>query len=774
MRHDAYGRVLRGSDRHMNNRRFLIVALSVAGLAGISVGAHAVQMVPIATNGEIPAPPASQQVQPAVPPVTLPSPPAPPLPREMPPPSYTPAPSAPTRPLRPGEMLFNFQNADIQAVIRTVSEITGRNFLVDPRVKGKVTIISSTPVSKAAAYQIFISALKAQGFTAVNGPGGIVKIIPEAEAKPEAQVSFRSSARESDQWTTHVVVVQHASAPQLLPLLRPLMSPTAMLSVYAPANALIITDTAQSVRNVLRVISRLDQPGNTGVTVIPLRHASVLDVAPVISRFIGGASVAGQPGLPGVMPGGVAGGNRLVVVPDVRTNSLLVRADNPGRLAELRSLIAKLDVPAQPGGRTHVIYLRNADATKLAQILRGLLSGEAQSEASSSSVSGATALKTPVGNKEAAASRIQADESSNALIIDAPDSVYNSLRSVIAKLDIRRAQVFVEALIAEVSSDRASQFGIQWAGLTGAGAGAIGGVTNFSSQGAGIINAVANPITTLGAADGLSIGFVGPEIVLPDGTVTRGLGALARALETDDNANILSSPDLLTLDNAQAKIVVAQNVPFLTGEYAQSTTTSGVVNPFQTIERKDVGLTLKVKPQITEGDTVKLNIQEEVSSVVPSSNPLTESTNKRALDTTVIVDDGNTVVLGGLIQNSINTNDESVPVLGHLPLLGWLFRYKDHEKVKTNLMIFLRPVIVRSMADARGFTADRYSYIAGQQPLTPAQRALMERFSVSRNIPPRSEPATNPAAPGELLGPPGMPPDTPIDQGSAPAPVQKH
>ncbi len=750
----------------MNTRLFLriVVRLLAAGLAGVALPAQAVQMVPIAPNGQVPVPVMSQAAEPVGPQVSIPSPPAPPLPQ---PTSYSGAPKVTPR-LRPGQMLFNFQNADIRAVIKTVSELTGRNFLVDPRVKGKVTIISSTPVSKVAAYQIFISALKAQGFTAVNGPGGIVKIIPEAEAKPEARVRFGLTARKSDQWTTHVVVVKNASAPQLVPLLRPLMSPTAMLSVYAPDNALIITDTAQSVRNVLEVINRLDQPGSTGVTVIHLHHASVLDVAPVISRFIAGANVAGQPGLPGAP---VANSNRLVVVPDVRTNSLLVRADNPGRLAELRSLVAKLDVPAQPGGRTHVIYLRNADATKLAQILRGLLSGEAQASVPSS-VTGATTIRAPTGNKAATASRIQADEASNALIIDAPDSIYNSLRSVIAKLDIRRAQVFVEALIAEVSSDRASQFGIQWAGLTPAGTGAVGAITNYSAA-PGIINSVADPVTTLGAADGLSIGFVGPKIVLPDGTVTYGLGALARALETDDNANILSSPDLLTLDNAQAKIVVAQNVPFLTGEYAQSTTTSGVVNPFQTIERKDVGLTLKVKPQISEGNTVKLKIQEEVSSVVPSSNPLTESTNKRALDTTVLVDDGNTVVLGGLIQNTLNVNDESVPFLGHLPLLGWLFRYRDHEAVKTNLMIFLRPVIVRTMADARGFTEDRYSYIEGQNPLTAEQRALLRRFSAKHDVPIQVAPTLSGYGKQKLLGP-AMPPDSPINQGSAAAGAGKH
>jgi len=763
--------------------RLIAVSTVVIGLlGGLLDSAGAVEMVPIPTAADnAPTQPVSSRRTvapvPPGPPVATPAPPQFPGGATSSLPGYSPpSPAVPTRPLRPGQMLFNFQDADIQAVIKTVSQITGRNFLLDPRVKGKVTIISSTPVSKTAAYQIFISALKAQGFTAVNGPGGIVKIIPEAEAKSGATVSFGAGARNSDQWTTHVVVVQHASAPQLVPLLRPLMSPSAMLSVYVPANALIITDTAASVRNVLDVIDRLDQPGSTDITVIPLVHASVLDVAQVIGRFAEGATVAGQPGMPQGMPGSFGGNdNRLVVVPDVRTNSLLVHAENPGRLLELRSLIAKLDVPAKAGGQTHVVYLRNAEASKLADILRGLLSGEARAATATPSISGATAVTPSVAGKAAEASQIQADEASNALIINAPDTVYNSLRSVIEKLDIRRAQVFVEALIAEVSSSRASQFGIQWAGLTGAGSGGVGAVTNFSAA-PGIINSVANPITTLGAANGLTIGFVGPQIVLPDGTVTRGLGALARALETDANANILSSPNLLTLDNAEAKIVVAQNVPFLTGSFAQATTTTGAVNPFQTIERKDVGLTLKVKPQISEGGTVRLKISEEVSSVVPSADPLTESTNKRTLDTTVIVDDGNTVVLGGLIEDSLNTNVQSVPFLGKIPILGALFRYRDHEKSKTNLMIFLRPVIVRSLGDAAGVTSDRYDYIEGQQPvLTPAQRQLLDRFNPSRNLVPKLGPGdqSNGSDSGALLGPPDMPADTPIDGDKNSAAVRK-
>ena len=771
----------------MSARTAALTIITIA-LGGWFQVARAVEMMPIPTNADntpVESAPPAQGAMPVLPPPPVATPaPQPSTVRERVPsrPQYYSAPSAPpsmsTRPLRPGEMLFNFQDADIEAVIKTISQITGRNFLVDPRVKGKVTIISSTPVSKTAAYQIFISAMKAQGFTAANGPGGIVKIIPEAEAKATAGVTYGPGSRNSDEWTTHVVVVQHASAPQLVPLLRPIMSPSAMLSVYVPANALIITDTAASVRNVLEVIDRLDQPGSTDVTVIPLQHASVLDVAQVISQFAEGATVAGRPGQP-QMPGPYGGGadNRLVVVPDVRTNSLLVHADNPGRLLELRSLIAKLDVPARAGGQTHVIYLRNAEASKLADILRGLLSGEAKTSSASAmpSITGATAVGAAGTGKAAEASEIQADEASNALIIHAPDAVYNSLRSVIAKLDIRRAQVFVEALIAEVSSSRASQFGIQWAGMTAAGSGAVGALTNFPSA-PGLISTVADPTTTLGTAAGLSIGFIGPEIVLPDGTVTRGLGALARALENDTHANILSSPDLLTLDNAEAKIVVAQNVPFLTGSYAQATTTTGTVNPFQTIERKDVGLTLKVKPQISEGGTVRLKIEEEVSSVVPSADPLTESTNKRTLDTTVIVDDGNTVVLGGLIQNSINDNVQAVPFLGRIPVLGALFRYRDREKAKTNLMIFLRPVIVRNMADAQGFSTDRYDYIEGRQPdLTPEQKALLNQFNPRNNVPPKPGPADDQQQEGtqQLLGPPGMPGDTPIDADKGSAGVSK-
>ncbi len=702
--------------------------------------AYAVEMVPIQN-------PLGAEAQPMPdedPDFLSQQPPPPPLPEQQPV-SRPPVPAAPmaqggtptppAAPLRAGEMLFNFQDADIQAVVKTVSQITNRNFLLDPRVKGKITIISAKPVGKAAAYEIFISALKAQGFTAVEGPGGIVKVVPEAEAKLSTGVTSGSSARNSDQWSTHVIAVQHASAPQLVPMLRPLMSPTALLSVYAPGNVLVITDTTASIRNILKVIQKIDQPGGTEITVIPIEHASVMDMAQLVGRFAEGAQVTGQPGQQPIPGQGGGADNRLVVIPDMRTNSLLVRADNPGRIAELRSLVAKLDVPAKAGGQTHVVYLRNAEAKKLAEVLRGLVAGESRAAGATQGLPGLPGAAA----KGADASLIQADETSNALIISANDSAYNNLRGVIEKLDQRRAQVYVEALIVEVTTDRALQFGIQWAagapGRSGTGndSGVLVGVQNFpAASKAGILEAMVGRGQNLVGADGLSLGYLGREFTLPDGTKTRGLGALARALESDAKANILSTPNMIMLDNAEAKIVVGQNVPFLTGSFAQGagTGTGAAVNPFQTIERKDVGLTLKIKPQISEGGGVKLVIAQEMSSVAPSAQKASDLiTNKRSLDTTVIIDDGDTMVLGGLIEDKTTDSVSQVPLLGSIPVIGELFKYRSRSKGKTNLMIFLRPVIIRSASDTYRVTADRYETIGADARSNRGERAkLMQRF----------------------------------------------
>lgn len=610
-----------------------------------------------------------------------------------------------------GQVLFNFQAVDIQAVVKTVSKLTGRNFILDPRVKGKITIISARPVSRYAAYQIFLSALKAQGFTAVSSAGGVTKIVPVGEGKQNATTSNRVRKSSGDQMVTEVVVIQNGNAVQLIPLLRPLMAPTSQLSAYTPANALVITDYAQNVRRLARVINEIDQPTSSEVTVIPLQNASAFDLGELINRLISDRS----PGQPKAVTGG-----KVSIIPDLRTNSLLVRTSNAGQLAQLESLIGKLDVAARRGGTTRVVYLRNAEAKKLAEILQGLMKAKPQTSKNKSATT---------------KSFIQADEATNSLIINAPDSVYNNLRAVIEKLDIRRAQVFVEALITEITSDKTQKLGFQWAAAAPHGAGTVGGMINFpQSDGTGLGQIGANP-SGVAALGGFSLAYLGPDILLPDGSTVSNLAGLANALESQTSANILSTPNLLTLDNAEAKIIVGKNVPFLTGSYAQSTGTGAAVNPFQTIERKDIGLTLKIKPQISEGGAIRLEIFQEVSSVSPTAvaGATDLVTKKRALETTVVVDDGHTVVLGGLIEDNVERSRQKVPGLGSIPILGALFRYKSDTKVKTNLMVFLRPTIVRSPVDSRQLTADRYEHLIQRgKRFSDDQKTMMEQMRPSK------------------------------------------
>ena len=619
-----------------------------------------------------------------------------------------------------GGMLFNFQDADVKAVIKTISQITGKNFILDPRVKGKISIISAKPVSKTAAYQIFLSAIKAQGFTTAVVNRNTMKIIPVGEGKQNAALPGQDFSRGGEQMISQVIVIQHGTATQLVPLLRPLMAPTSQLSAYAPANALIITDYADNLVRILKLVAEIDQPISTDVTIIELEHASALDMADLIGR------------LTSSRPGGVgaakiaAAGSRTSIVPDLRTNSLLVRSDNPGRVAQIKTLVAKLDVPAKTDGNTRVIYLRNADATKLAEILRGLLEASVrQTKRSAKGAAASTARK----------SLIQADEATNALIISASDAVYNNLRGVIDKLDTRRAQVFVEALIIEISSENITDLGFQWAGGKNVGEGVVGAVTNFSGpNNPSIIGAALDRGASLAGAGGLSVAFIGPEIELSNGRVVHGLGGLARALEEQGKGNILSTPNLLTLDNAEAKIVVGQNVPFITGSTTSAATGAG--NPFQTIERKDVGLTLKIKPQINEGGTIKLEIMSEVSSVLPTSGASDIITNKRTIETTVVVDDGATIVLGGLIEDSTTESIQQVPLLGRIPLIGWLFKYRHKEKRKTNLMVFLRPTIIRNPTESLSITRDRYDYVVGLQKkarVKKDKKQILEKFSPETN-----------------------------------------
>ena len=603
---------------------------------------------------------------------------------------------------------LNFINVDIREVLQAVGKHTGKNFIIDPRVTGNVSIISQTPVTKDVAYQTLLSMLRVHGYAAIE-ERGVVKIVPEADAKTSGTVVDRASPVSGDRIITQIFVLQNENAAQLATVLRPLVAPNNFIGAYPGNNTLVITDYAENVKRIAKIIASIDVPASADVQVIQLKYASAVDVANLLKGIMPEASPnPATPGLP----------LRLTLGVEPRTNSLFVRADSPALLARLKVLIAGIDIPTASNGNIHVVYLRNAEAAKLAETLRGLLSGSASAPASITTASTTPASAISAGATTATgapSSTIQAYTATNSLVIVAPDHVYNSLRTVIDKLDSRRAQVFVEALVVEVSASMAAEFGIQWQDLSGinkSGTNIIGG-TNFGGLGQNIVSAAGN-ISTVGT--GLNIGLVRGKINIPGVGEVLNLGALARALEANQKGNILATPNILTLDNEEAKIVVGQNVPFVTGSFTQSSNSS--TNPFQTIERKDVGLTLKVTPQVAEGSTVKLKAFLEVSSVVPTTANVKSAdliTNKRSVENTVLVDDGQIVVIGGLIQDDTKNNDSKVPLLGDIPFIGNLFKYQTRNRDKTNLMIFLRPYVLRDGRAANQITGERYDFIRNEQ-----------------------------------------------------------
>ncbi|HEY7943007.1 MAG: type II secretion system secretin GspD [Burkholderiales bacterium] len=638
---------------------------------------------------------------------------------------------------------LNFVNADIDAVIKAVGEMTGRNFILDPRVKGVVNIVSATPVPRALIYPTLLSALRLQGLTAVEADG-VTKIVPEAEGKQQGSpVVTGPVGAGGDRLLTAVYTLKYESAAQLVNVLRPLITPNNAIAAVPTANALVITDYAENLKRIDRIIASLDMAPTGEPIVVPLHNASALDMVPMLTRLLGDSAPTA-----GAAPDAR---QRLALVADARSNSVLVRAENASRLARVRALIEQLDTPGRAGGNISIIYLKNADAVRVARTLRALFGGGDAGDAPSTSslapsgVNLATGGMAPPGTAGGGATlaapasplsggaagfstagvTIQADAANNALLVMAPEPLYNNIRAVVEKLDVRRAQIYIEALVVEVSADKAAEFGIQWNLLDPSklnnNATQVGGGTNFGTRGTGtnIIDAQAN-LGTLG--QGLNLGVIRGTINIPGlGTITN-LALLVRALGSDANTNILSTPNLMTLDNEQASIIVAENVPFITGQYAQTGSTT-TVTPFQTIERKDVGLILKVKPQITEGGSVKLTIYEEVSRIEDTTNAAGIITNKRSLESTVMVDDGQIIVLGGLIQDSFTDGTSKVPVVGDVPLFGQLFRYDNRRRTKTNLMVFLKPTVVRSSSAGVALTSDRYDYLIGeQQRLSPGKR----------------------------------------------------
>jgi len=650
-------------------------------------------------------------------------------------PPAAPAPAAPQGAPEDEKITVNFVNADIQSVIKTVGDHTGRNFILDPRVTGTVNIVSDKPVSKDLLYQILLSTLRVQGYAAIEGDG-FTKIVPEAEAKTNAGPVGSQAARVAgDRIVTQVFMLQHESAVQLVPVLRPLVTANNFIAAYPGNNAIVITDYAGNVRRIQRIIESIDSAPATDVQIVRLQNASAIDIAQMLQRVV--PEMTAPATAPGTPP-------KAAVAVDTRTNALLVRADNAQVMARIKTLALGLDGPGAGNGNIYTVFLRNAEAQRIAETLRGLLSGSESSRTTTTATTpaGNTTTQTtasttlggggPPGGPGTSTgfsapppnSIIQAYPPTNSIIITAPEPVYRALRTVIDTLDQRRLQVYVEALIVEVSTGRAAEFGVQWnAGRDiGNGQTAFAG-TNFSTTpGTNILN-LATGAALAGIGTGLNLGIIRGAITIPGLNDANGnpiqipnLQLLARALEGDSGSNVLSTPNVLTLDNEEAKIVVGQNVPFITGTF---TPVSGsATNPFQTIERKDIGLTLRVTPQVSEAGAVKLRIYQEVSSVTRDKALVQSSdiiTNKRSLESTVLVDDGQIVVLGGLIQDDQEANVDKIPLLGDIPYLGALFKYESRTHKRTNLMVFLRPVILKDEKAAASITADRYEFIRNVQ-----------------------------------------------------------
>jgi general secretion pathway protein D len=632
-----------------------------------------------------------------------------------------------TTPVATTKGTLNFVGADIESVIAAIGDYTNTTFIVDPRVKGTINLVSEKPVTKAEAFQLLATVLRMHGYAVVNG-NGYTRVVPEADAKLHGPI--QAGAVRGDQVATQIFRLHQESAANLVTVLRPLISPNNTISANPGTNTLVITDYADNLLRLGKIIAALDGQANSEPDVIPIRYAIASDIAVMVNRLL-------EPG-PGTQ-GGDAG--RVSLLADSRTNAVIVRAPSEARAALARSLIAKLDQPTAQPGNVHVVYLKNAEATKLAQTLRAVVSADTSAPlAASSSPPGAppaTSAQTPQTGQ---AGFIQADPSTNTLIITASEPVYRNLRMIIDQLDARRAQVYIETLIVEVTDTQAAAFGVQWATMTGGPNSdyRAGLITGFSTGGDNLAGQVVAGATTgnfMQPSNGLSIG------IFRQAAGKIGLGALAQMLQSGNNANILSMPNMITLDNEEAKIIVGKNVPFLTGQY---TTAAAGVNPFQTIERKDIGLSLRVRPQISEGGSVKMAIYQEISSVQDLTAATGIITNKRSVDTNVLVDDGQIIVLGGLIDDNLQDGMEKVPGLGDIPLLGNLFKYQKRSRVKTNLMVFLRPTVIRNNEQSVNLAADRYNYIRNLEIAAQPEPSLV--------LPDMKAPQLPPLQDGQMVG----------------------
>jgi len=651
--------------------------------------------------------------------------------------------AAPARTARAASVTVNFVNADIEAVTRAFAAMLERPIVVDPRVRGQITVYSEQPQTIAQAYASYQSALRGLGFAVVEN-SGLLKVVPEADAKLQAgTVSVGTVPARGEQIITQIFPLRYENPNNLVAVLRPLITANNTINANPGSNSLIITDYADNLQRMSRIIAALDQPPGTDVEIIPLQHAVAADLAPLVQRLSDGGG-AGVPGVPVA-----AGGGATTVIADSRANALIVRAPNAARLAQVKANIERLDRPTTlvgAGGGMWVVHLKNADAVKLATVVRAAFSAlggagggsagggsaaTAPTVATAPVPAGATQATSPVAASASPSTGgfIQADPSTNSLIITAPEPLYKQVRALVDQLDTRRAQVYIESMIVEVDGGDAVDLGFQWQGLLGQ-SGDKWGVatgTNYGSTGniIGITGAaaagnVASAVSSIG--QGLNVAL------LRNYGGVYSLAGILRALQSQTTTNVVSTPNLITLDNEEAKIVVGENVPFITGQFTQ--TGGATTNPFQTIERKDVGITLRIKPQIGESGAIRMVIFQEQSSVktdvAAGTSNAGPSTTKRSIEGTVTVDDGQILVLGGLIEDRYETTRSKVPLLGDIPVLGGLFRSESRTRKRTNLMVFLRPVVMRDADASTRFSTDRYEQMrALQRQAQPPQSTLM-------------------------------------------------
>lgn len=670
---------------------------------------------------------------------------------------------------------LNLANADVSMVLKLASEVTGKSFVLDPKVKGTVNVVSAAPMPRNLVYPTLVAALRLQGIAAVDD-GKVVRILPEAEARQQsASVGMAGTPVAGDAIATRMFPLQFEAAQSVAAAIKPLLNANATVVPYPANNTLVVTDYSQNIKRLEVVLAAIDVPGMGLPTMVPLTHAAAAELAPIIQNLMADTpGPAGAPagGTPGTTAGGAgttaAGSDGFAVVAEPHSNSLLLRSSSPGKLLRARQLIQQIDRP-EAGSNIEVIYLKNAVASEVAQMLRALLSADQSTARAAGTVGGEASTTSALnpnrasglaayggGNGGGAAgggmagsaaanagggggstgsaggwqsagglvqgSYVQADVANNAILISAPNIVIERLRKVIKQMDLRRAQVYVEALIAEVNSDTASQFGFQWQALSGLDKGSTGsrvvGGTNFTAAGTNILGMAQNPVGPA-VGGGLNLGVAHGTITLPNGNIISNLAALASFLETSNSGNILSTPNLMTLDNQEAQIMIGQDVPVVTGSYS-STGQSATVTPFQTFDRRKVGLSLRILPQVSEGGMVRMKIIQEASSVVPSSvnSPSGPTINTRTIETAVQVQDGGLIVLGGLLQDGLSDVENKVPGLGDAPLLGSLFRHTSKARTKTNLLVFIRPKTLRSAQDDALLSSDRYAYIQGLQQST--------------------------------------------------------